>query len=316
MGTPNQTLIQKADLALSELTSGGGKLQEDQVKEFWRVAILGSSFLKVVRTQPINGTEYEIPKAGLSGWVLAPGEERTKLTEEDRSKPDLAKTLLSTKTFKATISLSYEQVEENVEGGTFIDTVRQMLGEAAARDLAVICVQGDTAITATDKRTRSLKKLDGILKQATSNLFDADGSRFTKSVAESLYRKMPTAFRNQEGLAILTSTIAAHDYAAAQANRQTPLGDDMLSKMSDAKHGRFPIIGLESFPEDLGSGDKTNAILCNPKNIVIGMSKEITIEWDKDIDAGEFKIVARVKADVKFLHEPAVAKATNISAAP
>lgn len=315
MGISNQSLIQKADLQLSELTSGGGRLVPEQAKEFWRIAILASDFLKICRTVPMNGTQLDMPKTGMSGWVLAASAEREQLSEDDRSKPDLDKVALQTQTFKAEVSLSYEQLEENIEGGNFLETVRQMLAEAMARDLAQILLLGDTTTVQTDKRTRALALLDGVLKQTTSNLYDASGARFSKSIAETLYRKLPTAYRSQEGLAYITSTIAAHDYAAAQANRQTPLGDDMLSKMADAKHGRIPIIGLAAMPENLGSGDKTNVILTNPKNIVIGLSKQIEIKWTEDIRSGEFIIVGRVKPAVKYMHEPASSKATNVSAA-
>ena len=86
MSASNQTLIEKADLALSEFTSGGGKLVEEQVKEFWRDAVLSSNFLQIVKTQPMKGTEFQIPKATMEEWVLVPGEERVALSEEDRSK--------------------------------------------------------------------------------------------------------------------------------------------------------------------------------------------------------------------------------------
>jgi hypothetical protein len=315
MSASNASLIQKADLQLSELTSGGGKLVAEQAKKFWRQAVLSSNLLSLCTVMPISGTEAEEPKIGMDGWTLAASDERTALSEEDRSKPDLGKTTFQTKTFKAEFSLSYEQLEENIEGESLGQTVQAMGAQAIARDMSIIIVRGDTSITATDKRTRALKKLDGVLKQATENTYNASGVRLSKAVMETLYRKLPTQWREREGLACLTSTIAATDYANSLANRQTPMGDDMMSKLADAKHGRIPIIGLGTMPEDLGSGDKTNAILGVPKDIVVAVSKEVTVEMDKDIRSSEVLFVFRVKFDVKLRHAAAFAKATEVLAA-
>jgi hypothetical protein len=310
----NASIIQKADLGLSEFTSGGGKLLPEQSKTFWRETILSANILKLCTVKPIVGTEAEEPKIGMDGWTLAPSGERTALSEEDRSKPDLGKTTFQTKTFKAEFSLSYEQLEENIEGGTFQQTVQQMGAQAIARDMSVIILRGDTSITATDKRTRALKQLDGVLKQLTLNTYNAGGVRLAKPVMEVLYRKLPTQWRERDGLACLTSTIAASDFANAQANRQTPAGDDMLSKLADAKHGRIPIVGIGTMPEDLGSGNKTNAILGVPKDIIVAVSKEVTVEIDKDIRSSEVFFVYRVKFDVKVRHAAAWSKGTEILA--
>lgn len=308
------SLIQKADLALSELTSGGGKLQEEQVKEFWKVAIASSSFLQIVKTQPMKGTEYEIPKIAMTDWLLVPGNERTSLTEEERSKVGLSKVTLSTKTFKAVTSLSYDQLEENIEGGTLLETVRQMLAAKAATDMAVVCVQGDTAITPTTKKQKALKMLDGVLKQVTTLVYDASGARLGKPVLEAMYRKLPVEAADMANLAFLTSKNASHDWAASVANRQTPKGDSALEKMAEERYGRYPVVPVATIPEDLGSGDKTNVLLCDPKSICIGLGKEITIETKQDIESSEYILVARMKFDVKLVHEPFVVKATNVLA--
>lgn len=315
----NVSLIQKADLSLQELAANGGKLQPDQAKLFWRDTILQSTFLQACTGKSITGNEAEFPKTGLTDWLLVPNEESTKLGVGDRSKPDIGKMAMACKTFKGIVPLSYEQVEENVENGSFPQTVRQMASEAAASNLVEIAIQGDTAIVLpdpTDKRARALKKIDGMLKQTTTNIVDAGGSRFNRTVADALFRKMPTRYREQQGMAYLTSSIGAKDYSSSVADRQTAKGDSALEKMAVAKHGDIPILGFGHFPENLGgSSNGTNVILANPKNFYIGMGKEITIQWKDDPEEGMLIIIVRVKFDAKWLHEPMTAKAINVSAA-
>jgi hypothetical protein len=317
MSASNQTLIEKADLALSEFTSGGGKLVEEQVKEFWRDAVLSSNFLQIVKTQPMKATEFQIPKAAMEEWVLVPGEERVALSEEDRSKVTPSKVTLSTRTFKAHTSLSYDQLEENVEGGSFMETVRQLLAQVAAMNMAAVCVQGDTTIVnPATKKQRALKKIDGILKQAATNTYDAGGARLGRPVLEAMYRKLPAQYADNGNLAFLTSKNASHDYAASLANRQTPKGDSVLERMAEEKYGRMPVVPIGVFPENLGGAtNMTNVVLCDPKSIVIGLGKEITIETEKDAKSSEWNVIVRCKFDVKYIHEPAVVKATNVLAA-
>ncbi len=59
--------------------------------------------------------------------------------------------------------------------------------------------------------------------------------------------------------------------------------------------------------------NESNAILLNTKNCFLGFLKNITIETDKDIESGTFKIVARYKLDLQLNEEPANALVTGIT---
>ena len=53
-------------------------------------------------------------------------------------------------------------------------------------------------------------------------------------------------------------------------------------------------------------------MLCNPKNVHVGIWRNIRFESDRDISEGTLKIVATLRFDVKFAEEPGVAKAINV----
>jgi hypothetical protein len=74
-----------------------------------------------------------------------------------------------------------------------------------------------------------------------------------------------------------------------------------------------PVQPIPLFPEDLGVGsDQTAILLCNPKNIHVGIWRNIRVESARDISEGTLKIVATLRFDVKFAEEPGVAKAINV----
>lgn len=56
----------------------------------------------------------------------------------------------------------------------------------------------------------------------------------------------------------------------------------------------------------------SDIILTHPKNILLGMSRQISIEVDKDIRGRKFIIVLTAKVDTKFEEEDAVAKIINV----
>ncbi len=107
------------------------------------------------------------------------------------------------------------------------------------------------------------------------------------------------------------------DYADSLANRQTPLGDSKLVAASTAEYNGYGVVPVPLFPENLGgSTNTTNLLFVDPKNIIVGMQRDVRIETDRDISTGEIKIVCTVRFDVKYKHEPALVKVTNILATP
>jgi len=67
------------------------------------------------------------------------------------------------------------------------------------------------------------------------------------------------------------------------------------------------------FPDNLGpSSNRTVALLCNPKNVHVGMWRNIRLESFRDVSAGVLRIVATMRFDARFADESGVAKLINI----
>jgi aconitate hydratase len=97
------------------------------------------------------------------------------------------------------------------------------------------------------------------------------------------------------------------------ADRATVAGDRLLEDDTPVLYSGVPVQPIPLFPENLGvGGDQTAILLCNPKNINVGIWRQIRFESDRDISEGTLKIVATLRFDVKFAEEPGVAKAINV----
>lgn len=308
---PNMSILQKADLALADLSSGG-ILQPETAQKFMRILIDESKLLKMATFVPMKAQKTEIPKIRFATRILRAGQEATALPVADRAKPNLSNVELDTKLFKAEVRLPDEVLEDNIEKDQLKATIMQLMGEAIARDMDEIAVQGDTASSDT-----FLAQFNGILKQSTSNIVDAASTALSKSVLRDMLKSMPKPFlRAKDLLRYLTSVDAKIDLTDALGNRQTAAGDTLTFDGAQVKYQGVPVDDIPLFPENLGGGSNlTNTILTDPKNVTVGMWRQVKMETDKDVSAGVVVIVATLRFDVKFAEETAVVKAINVKVA-
>ncbi len=305
----NRTLLEKADLALSDLIADGGLLQPAQAQKFIRILIQESVLLKQGTVVPMRSPKQLIEKIRFGGRILRAGTEATALPAADRVKPDLGSVELDAKLFKAEVRLNNEVLEDSIERGALRQTIMQLMGESISRDMEEVLIQGDT----TDADP-FLAQLDGILRQATSNVVDAGGAATNKTIFRDMLKSMPSEFlRNKKKLRFFTSVDSEIDYRDSLAERATVVGDKFLEQDAPVVYSGIPVMDVPLFPENLGPGnDNTNMVLTDPKNINIGIWRNIRIETDKDISAGVLIIVATLRFDCKYAEETAVVKAINV----
>lgn len=314
--TDNKTLLQKADLTLNDLMTQGGYLLPAQASRFIRILTKASVLLGMVTVVPMKSHKQFVDKIRFKNRVLRPGHEATPLTQAERSKPDLGRAELDAQLFKAEVWLDNETLEDNIERGELRNTIMQLLAEAVGRDAEDIVINGDK--TSTDP---TLAVLDGILKQAQSHKVDNTGGSpagpqpAAKPLFKRMLMSMPKEFvRNKRDLRFLVSTNAEIMYRDTLADRGGSLGDTMITDAAPPVRAfGIPVIDIPLFPENLGAGsDTTNALLCDPKNINVGIWRNIRIETDKDISAGVLKIVVTLRMDTKYVEEDAVVRGYNV----
>jgi len=253
--------------------------------------------------------KQQISKIKFGSRILRPGQEATALAVGDRAKPDLSSVELDAKLFKAEVRLSDETLEDSIERGELRQTIMEMIAEAISRDMEEIVVSGDTA-----SADPFLATLDGVVKQATSHVVDAAGAHISKNLLSDMLKTLPSEhLRDKKAMAFLTSVDADLDYRNGLAERATAVGDKFLEGDTPVLYSGVPVQPVPLFPENLGAGnDQTVILLCNPKNIQVGIWRQIRIESAREISEGTLKIVATLRFDVKFAEEPGVAKAINV----
>jgi hypothetical protein len=305
MPEDNRTLLEKADLALSDLTTAG-LLNPEQAAKFIRLAIKASKLMGFSTVKPLRSPKAQVDKMRFTGRILHPGYEATAVAAGDRAKPTLSQMELDTKLFKGEVRLSNEVLEDNIEREQLRNTIMTLMTEAVGRDMEEIVINGDTT-----SATPVLAVLDGVVKQATSNVVNAASTSLNKGILRDMMRTMPTEFRRDKRLLkFFTSPNAEIDYRDSLADRATVLGDKFLADDGPVTYTGITVEDIPMFDE---TGSLTEVLLCDPKNITIGVHREIRIETDKLISEGVILIVVSLRFDVKYQEETAIVKAYNVS---
>lgn len=311
MAIDNKTLLQKADTALSDLTTGGGILKPAQADTFIRLAIKGSVLMKMATVTPMKAPKQEFPKARFGSRVLVAGTESTPVSAGSRVRPDLSYVGLDAKLFRAEVDISDEALEDSVERGNFKETIIELLAAAIGRDLEEIAINADTASSDT-----TLAQFDGLLKQATSHVIDGAAADISYAIFKNAMKTIPSQYLvDKTQIKFLSSVNAEIGYRNLLGNRNTPGGDRWISDDTPVGYGGIGIVPVPLFPETQGTSpnnDRTSILLTNPKNIMFGIWRQIRIEQWRDPTQGVFKLAASVRFDAKFQNEDAVAKVWNI----
>jgi HK97 family phage major capsid protein len=310
MGLSNRSLLQKADLALADLTAGGGILLPAQAKKFIRLLIKQSVLMGMATVVPMAAPKQQIPKTKFGSRIMRPGQEGTALAQADRAKPDLSYVELDTVLLKAEVHLTDEVLEDNIERGELRQTILEMIAERAAVDAEELFIQGDK--NSTDPY---LALLHGLLVQAQSHVVDAGSTPIGKDLLHDVLKTIPSEYlRNKKLMKFLTSVDNDLNYRNTLADRATIGGDVFLTEDTPVLYSGVPVTPIPLFPENMGAkGNTTDIILADPKNIFIGIWRQIRIEYDRLITEGTLRIVATMRVDVKYADENGVAKIVNVT---
>jgi hypothetical protein len=157
--------------------------------------------------------------------------------------------------------------------------------------------------------------MDGMLKQATSNVVDAAGNAALEGPAARHAQDAAVEYlRDKKAMRFLTSVDADLDYRNTLAERATAVGDKFLEE----RHAG-PLLGRAgaaraAVPREPRRGnDQTVGPALQPEEHPRrDLAADPPRVGARDISEGTLKIVATLRFDVKFAEEPGVAKAINV----
>lgn len=314
MKKKSSEITTKADLALSDLANGGGILLRQQSNRFIRKIIDAPRLTKDCRTVIMNGPEMQLNKIGFGQRVLRAARNSSNqrngpysvgqraLTEAERAKPDFGRVNLNTSEIIAEINLPYEALEDNIEKSQLQDTILSILADRVALDIEELMIKGDR----DNLNDPYLALQDGVLAMSNSNIVNHGGQGMSVDLFKNMAKAVPTQYLDM--LTNYRTYVAPYreiDYRAQVGQRQTALGDAIISGKTAPTIMGVPIAGASHMPMD-------TAILTIPQNIILGVQRKINIEFDKDIRERVYIIVLTMRIATGIEEEEMLVKAVNI----
>lgn len=315
MTTSNKELIQRADIALADLTANGGKLNPEQANAFIDMVLDQPTILKQVRQVRMTGPEKKINRIGFASRILRAasqtggaeddGSNGRYVAKADRSKPTTSQITLNTKEVIAEIRLPYEVLEDNIEGASLESHIMRLIAERAAIDLEELALGGDTA-----SADAYLALMDGYMKRMTSHIVNNANAGITPTMLTNGLLAMPQKYlRNLNQLKHFVTVANTIKYRQNVANRATGYGDSALTQNIPLYAGG---VLLEAAPMLAGIDSGKQGLLTFPQNLLFGIQRDISIETDKDIRSREYIIVLTARVALQIDDEAATVKYTNI----
>lgn len=296
-------LIRKADNLAADLRANGGMLNADQTTRFIKKLMSEPTIINVARTVTMKSDTLNINKVGIGERLLHAATPNTALGAGQRKKPTTSKVPLVCKEVIAEIRLDYETIEDNIEGEDFVTTVLDLVAQRAAVDLEELIIQGDTAVAGTDAY---LGLFDGLVKRVTSNVMDATLDPLNSRMCRDVIKMLDPKYRQRRSaLRWLLTPDDAEDLIHTISQRQTNLGDAALT--GDAA---LRLAGIGGTPAAM-LPEKT-MFLTDPKNLIVGIRRRITLESERLISERQLKFVLTSRVAFNIEEEEAIVKVINI----
>lgn len=318
----NQSLLRKADLTIQDLQNDGGELSPEQGAAFIRKLIQQPTLIRLCRVVEMNASKRKINKIGFGKRILRKATSGVALTANQRSKPTTEQIELSSHEQIAEVRLPYDVLEDNIERaeaannegsntgpGGLRQTIIDLIAERAALDLEELALKASTAFTSSDTDEQDyLSQMDGWLQRGEDDghIVDADGLTVQKGLFKQGLKALPSQYqRNKPALTHFVSVNNETEYRDTLADRGTALGDQMVQ-------GSSPVYAYGSPVQAVALMDEDKGLYTDPKNLIFGIQRQVSMEFDKSITERVYIIVLTTRVDFQLEEADALVEYANI----
>jgi hypothetical protein len=298
-------LAQKAMTIVADLSSAGGYLNPEQSNRFIRDLQDQPTLLNEIRIVSMNAPIRVIEAIGFANRILkvapaATGSGGVALGSGDRSAPYTRKVTLTTKEVIAEVNIPYDVLEDNIERDNFEDTIMDMVTARVSLDLDELLVKGSKTAPTGDAY---LDLFDGAIAMAgiagagsrgphTVTLTSPDNA-MGKNVFKQGIIEMPTRFlANRPAMRFWISPDNETEYRDTVADRQTGYGDQTLQGYRPVYAFGIPVASGVHIPA-------TKMLFTHPKNLILGIQRDIMVETDRIIRERVIVIVVTLRIAIE-----------------
>jgi hypothetical protein len=313
-----RSLIQRVDAALADLTNNGGRLPDEVADKFILELFDAPTILNAATHTPMKSPVMRLPRLGLQGQFLMadPGDD-TAIASGDRSAPQTFQTTLTAQKYQGQAQLPTTWLEDNIEREGFMTSFLTQVAKQCAVDLAAAAYHGDTTNANNTSRLKLLHQQDGWLKMASSHVVDAGSTSIDEDLMAAIVQTMPDKYIAQDNgdFTIMLQKDVALDWRRQIARRIGALAEEALTKRGLPDYAGFPV-WKDNVLQKTGSPAVAQSIFTSPKNLVVGVHREITVKHWEDIQKDMVIIVVTTRVAFGMYQPDAAVRVDNIKPIP
>ena len=322
----NEQLMAKMDQAFKAITADDldeGKLAKQKFDRFVQVMQRRTIILNEARFLEMDSHKVEIDRIGFMDRIITEGvkDDDTSVGSESTKKPTFKTNELVAKELRAITGLKDRALRRNIERGNFEDTLVDLFGEAAGRDLEEWAI-----LAATDSVTNDITGFDnysgddailgltdGWIARADNVVYgDAEGvsKDDPEAIFDELLKSLPKRYlQNRSEWRFYVPWDIEDNYRNLLRERGTDLGDRATTNAIELFYKGIPVryvpmLDKAKSPSE-GWGDVV--MLQHPDNLVWGVFYEVFIERERDAKNRQTDFVLTFEGDADYEDEEAAA---------
>ena len=252
-------------------TATGGQLTTEQAEKFIDTVVAQDQFLQKIQTVTMSSKTYQLNTVGLANRIMRKATEGTDpgFTQSVTITP---KSLISQEVILP-YDITFSFLEENIQKENAEDLINNVFAKAFKNDLLDLAFNGDEASS-----DPFIQINDGYLKIAGADSsiahFTIPASPVYKDVFKNMLALLPNKWKNNPvELCYLVSPDIEEAYRAELSNRNTALGDSMVTEYRSAQYSGIDICSVPYLP----GGTTPKIILTKYQNLAVGLGRDIRI---------------------------------------
>ncbi len=315
---------------------GAAMLAPMQYDRFVRAAEHRTRILPEARFETMTSDVFNIDRIWLPGKVLYAAEvsgnghpwhskgdqAHQTLAASDARKPTIALNTLVARELVSVISISDKTLRRNIERGNFEDTLLDLLGNGAGRDIEEMGLYADHGgIAHGNYDTCSIT--DGWIKLAENKLyawddavdgsteaFDMKAANWPENMFDAILNAIPSEYLDDPTeFRFYVPRSVKRDYLSLLKARGTPLGDRAMVEGGDIPYEGIPVVFCPMLERSGGPGAEFNStnnypgkcvLFSHPDNLVWGVFHNITVEPEREAKDRRTDFVLSLECDVGY----------------
>lgn len=320
--------IQKALKGVTDVTTlGTSVLQPRKFNRFVRQMEHDAVVIPEARFMAMTSDKEDIDRIGFSGRIVTAGRDdsnvKVVIADGSEAEPSTFTNQLSAQEIQAVAALSDDALRKNIERGNFDDTLVDLIGEAAGRDVEEFALLSDTDIPfGTDAL---LSKTDGWIDLAAQRVYGGTTAGFptpdfVSTDAEDIFNTalnaLPKQFFKTPGQFRFYVPYRIYDlWVETVVARQTGLGDSVIQSGRAVPWKGIPVVYTPMLERSAALPDSMDAtiardriegevaLLANPSMMAWGVFHEITLETDRRPRDRQTDFVLTMEGDAHYEDE-------------